>query len=247
MPAIRRSVVAILSVISVAALMSVGASGAAAATSHGAMRAPNHKISNSTSSNWSGYAVTGGRYTTVTSTWVQPSVTCSGGTAYSSFWVGIDGDTSGTVEQTGTEADCNGSTPVYSSWYEMYPKFPVNYSNPVAPGDHFTGTVSTDGKGNFTLTLSNTTRGWTQSVAKRLKNAKLASAEVIAEAPSSSGGVLPLANFGTVSFSGATVNGALLTSSTPGLDAITMQSGSTVKAQPSGMSNGSFTVTWKHA
>ena len=246
MAAIRRVVMTVVSAISVAVLVSVGASDAAAVGSHPITRAPNHKISNSTSTNWSGYAVTGGRYTTVRSTWVQPAVTCNG-TAYSSFWVGIDGDTSGTVEQTGTEADCNGSTPVYSAWYEMYPKFPVNYPNPVAPGDHFTGTVTTDGKGNFTLTLSNTTRNWTQSVAKRLKSAKLASAEVIAEAPSSSGGVLPLANFGTVSFSGATVNGATLTSSTPGLDAITMQSGSTVKAQPSSISNGSFSVAWKHA
>jgi hypothetical protein len=244
---LRRTVLTILSTISVAALVSVGATSASAATSRGVMHAPNHKINHSTSSNWSGYAVTGGRYTSVTSTWVQPAVTCNGTTAYSSFWVGIDGDTSGTVEQTGTEADCNGSTPVYSAWYEMYPKFPVNYSNPVVPGDRFTGTVTTDGNGNFTLTLTNNTRGWTQSVAKRLKSAKLASAEVIAEAPSSSGGVLPLANFGTVNFSGSTVNGATLTSSTPGLDPITMQSGSTVKAQPSSMSNGSFSVTWKHA
>jgi hypothetical protein len=244
MAAIRRVLVIVLSVGSVAALVFGGASGASAANSR-VISTPNHKISNSTSTNWSGYAVTGGKYTTVTSTWVQPSVTCNG-TAYSSFWVGIDGDTSGTVEQTGTEADCSGSTPRYSAWYEMYPKFPVTYSNPVVPGDHFTGTVTTDGRGDFTLTLSNTTRGWTQSVAKRLKSAKLASAEVIAEAPSSSGGVLPLANFGTVSFSGAKVNGALLTSSTPGLDAITMQ-GSTVKAQPSGISSGSFSVTWKHA
>jgi hypothetical protein len=246
MPAIRRAVVGVLSVVSAAALAMVGASSADAATGRGVMHAPNHKISNSTSSNWSGYAVTGGTYKTVTSNWVQPAVSCNG-TAYSSFWVGIDGDTSGTVEQTGTEADCNGSTPVYSAWYEMYPKFPVNYSNPVVPGDHFTGTVTTDGAGNFTLTLSDTTRGWTQSVAKRLRSANLASAEVIAEAPSSSGGVLPLANFGTVSFSGAKVNGATLTSSTPGIDAITMQSGSTVKAQPSSISSGSFSVTWKHA
>jgi hypothetical protein len=236
-----------LSFIAAAVLVSVGGTTAASANSHGIARTPDHKISNSTSTNWSGYAVTGGKYTTVTSTWVQPAVTCNGTTAYSSFWVGIDGDTSGTVEQTGTEADCNGSTPVYSSWYEMYPKFPVNYSNPVVPGDHFTGTVTTDGKGNFTLTLSNTTRGWTQSVSKRLKSAKLASAEVIAEAPSSSGGVLPLANFGTVNFSGSTVNGSALTSTTPGIDAITMQSGSTVKAQPSSISNGSFSVTWKHS
>jgi hypothetical protein len=46
---------------------------------------------------------------------------------------------------------------------------------------------------------------------------------------------------------GATVNGAMLTSSTPGLDPITMISGSTVKAQPSSLSNGSFSVAWKHA
>ena len=107
--------------------------------------------------------------------------------------------------------------------------------------------VTTTGNGQFTLTISDTTRGWTESTNARLKSAKLASAEVIAEAPSSSGGVLPLANFGTVNFSGASANGALLTSSTPGIDAITMASGSTVKAQPGSISNGSFSVTWKHA
>jgi hypothetical protein len=243
MPGLRRLAAPFLCAAMATALVSFVSAATAASN---AFQAPNHKISNSTSSNWSGYAVTGGTYTTVVSNWVQPAVKCNG-TAYSSFWVGIDGDTSGTVEQTGTEADCNGATPVYSAWYEMYPKFPVNYANPVVPGDHFTGKVTTDGQGNFTLTLSNTTRGWTQSVSKRLKSAKLASAEVIAEAPSSSGGVLPLANFGTASFSGATVNGATLTSSTRGIDAITMQSGSTVKAQPSSISNGSFSVTWKHS
>jgi hypothetical protein len=223
----------------------------AAGPMHGALRhpgvAPNHKISNSTSTNWSGYAVTGGTYRTVTASWVQPSVTCSS-TAYSSFWVGIDGDTSSTVEQTGSEADCNGSTPVYSSWYEMYPKFPVNFPDPVAPGDHFTGTVTTDGTGSFTVTLQNTTKGWTEQTTQRVRKARLASAEVIAEAPSSSGGVLPLANFGTASFSGSTVNGQTLTGSTPGIDPITMEtSGGTVKAKPSSISNGAFSVTWKHA
>ena len=108
--------------------------------------------------------------------------------------------------------------------------------------------VTTTGNGQFTLTISDTTRGWTESTNARLKSAKLASAEVIAEAPSSSGGVLPLANFGTVNFSGASANGALLTSSTPGIDAITMVTSSgTVKAQPSSISNGSFSVAWKHA
>lgn len=248
MPAFSRTLTMLATTAAVAATVAVaGASTAGAAGAHAPVRvAPNHKISNSSSTNWSGYDVTGGTYTTVTSSWVQPEVTCSG-TAYSSFWVGIDGDTSQSVEQTGTDADCSGTTPVYYAWYEMYPKYPTTYRDVVAPGDHFTATVSTNGRGNFTLTLTNTTRGWTESVAKKLRGAALASAEVIAEAPSSRSGVLPLADFGSVSFSGAAVNGATLTSSTPGIDPITMKSGSTVKAQPSGISNGAFSVTWRHS
>ena len=74
----------------------------------------------------------------------------------------------------------------------------------------------------------------------------LASAEVIAEAPSSRSGVLPLANFGTVNFANATANGVSLASLNP--DPISMVSGSTVKAQPGNISSsGSFSVTWKHS
>lgn len=232
---------AFMGVLVIAAALSATAGGATPTLRHGRM----HRISNSTSTNWSGYAVTGGRYTSVSSSWTVPAVSCSG-TAYSSFWVGLDGDTSGTVEQTGTDSDCSGSTPQYYAWYEMYPKFPSNYSNPVSPGDKMTATVTTNGTGSFTLKISDGTK-WTQTTTARLKSAKLASAEVIAEAPSSSGGVLPLANFGTVSFSGATVNGTTLSSSTPGIDPITMQSGSTVKAQPGTISGGAFSVAWKHS
>jgi hypothetical protein len=217
----------------------------------GALRpatAPNHKLSNSTSSNWSGYAVTGGRYTTVSASWTQPAVNCSvTPTAYSSFWVGLDGDTTNTVEQTGSEADCSSGRAVYSSWYEMYPKYPKNYSNPVSAGDHFTATVTTDGSGNFTLYLADTSRNWSHTTSARLRGAKLGSAEAIAEAPSSSGGVLPLADFGTVGFSGMSVNGATVTSSTPGIDRIDMASGSTKKATTGSISNGGFSVTWNHS
>jgi Peptidase A4 family len=233
---------ALVGVLAIAAALSATAGGATQSMRHG----PIHMRTNSTSTNWSGYAVTGGYYTSVSSSWTQPAASCTG-TAYSSFWVGLDGDTSSTVEQTGTDADCSGSTPQYYAWYEMYPKFPVNYNNPVSPGDHMSASVTTNGSGSFTLTISDSTKGWTRTTSARLKSAKLKSAEVIAEAPSSSGGVLPLANFGTVGFSGATVNGSVLTSSTLGLDKITMQSGSTVKAQPGSMSSGSFSVVWKHS
>jgi hypothetical protein len=233
---------AFVGVLVIAAALSATAGGTTSSMRHG----PIHMRTNSTSTNWSGYAVTGGRYTTVSASWTQPAVSCSG-TAYSSFWVGLDGDTSNTVEQTGTDADCSGSTPQYYAWYEMYPKFPVNLRGTVRPGDHLSASVTTNGSGQFTLTIADSTQGWTNTTNARLKSAKLASAEVIAEAPSSSGGVLPLANFGSVSFSGASANGQALTSSTPGIDAITMQSGSTVKARPGSISNGSFSVAWNHS
>lgn len=209
--------------------------------------APNHKVSHSTSTNWSGYAVSGfGPYRSVSATWQQPAVNCAKTpTGWSSFWVGLDGDTTSTVEQTGTEADCSSGSPVYYAWYEMYPKFPTQYAAPVSSGDTFNGSVTYLGNGSFRLTLSDLTEGWTEQTTQRLKSAKLGSAEVIAEAPSSSGGVLPLADFGTIGFGSATVNGSTLTNSTPGLDPITMVSRSgAVEAKPSGISGGSFTDSW---
>jgi hypothetical protein len=239
----RRGLVLGLVVAAASACVAALGGNAPAAVTHGPIArgtAPNHRLSNSTSTNWSGYAVTGGRYTSVSASWTQPAVDCSATpTGWSSFRVGLDGDGTNTVEQTGTEADCSNGQAVYSSWYEMYPKFPKSYSDPVAPGDSFTASVTTDGRGSFTLTLTNNTRGWT-----RTTNARLGSAEVIAEAPSSSGGVLPLADFGTASFTGASANGVSFASQHP--DAIDMVSGSTTKASTSSISNsGDFTVTWQ--
>ena len=207
---------------------------------------PNKKISHSTSSNWSGYSAVNGRYTSVSANWTQPTASCTSATTYSSFWVGLDGDGSSTVEQTGTSADCSGGTPRYYAWYEMYPKFPANLSLTIRPGDSISGSVTTDGSGRFTLTLRNNSTGQGVTVQQRLKHAALASAEAIAEAPSSSGGVLPLTNFGTANFSSTTVNGQPIGSFSP--DRIDMVSGSTVKAQTSALSGGtSFSVTWKHS
>jgi hypothetical protein len=213
--------------------------------------APNHRITNSTSTNWSGYATTGSRFVSISSSWNEPIATCSAGeTSYSSFWVGLDGDTSGTVEQTGTDADCSSGGPRYYAWYEMYPKFPTNLSNPVQPGDTLTASVTTDGVGRFTLAISDSKQGWTFTTTQRLKSAALASAEVIAEAPSSRSGVLPLTNFGNINFGVSTVNGNVSLHDAPNLDPITMvaSGGSPTKAAPGPISaNGSFSVAWNHS
>ena len=130
----------------------------------------------------------------------------------------------------------------------MYPKFPVNLSNPVAPGDSLTAEVSTNGSGSFTLTIKDTKQGWTFTTNQTGKKDKLGSAEWIAEAPSGSGGVLPLANFGTVNFTLSQANGQSL--GALGATPITMvTSGGLNKAVPSTLdSTGqSFSVSWQHS
>lgn len=100
---------------------------------------PSANRGTSTSTNWSGYAVDGTDATQVIGTWTEPAVTC-GATenSWSSLWVGIDGDTSNTVEQIGTDSDCDSGTPTYYAWYELYLKSEVNLAMTVSPGDSMT-------------------------------------------------------------------------------------------------------------
>ena len=205
-------------------------------------------ISNSTSANWAGYAATGSTYHDISASWTQPAVTCAAGeNSFSSFWVGLDGDTSKTVEQIGTSANCRNGIPTYSAWYEMYPKLSGQLPITINAGDSISASVSASTSGAFTLTLS-VNGGTPQMITASNRRASLSSAEVITEAPSSNHGpfgTLPFADFGSVSFSNATVDGQPFSNSSP--DAITMQSGTTVKAQPSSLSGGSFSVMWEHA
>jgi hypothetical protein len=210
--------------------------------------APKLKVRHGVSTNWAGYAVTGfGPYTTISASWTEPAVDCTTTPkAFSAFWVGLDGDTSNTVEQTGTEANCAGGSASYAGWYEMFPKRPVIYANPVHAGDSMSASVTSGAKGRFQLSLTDTTQGWSQTTTQKKRSAKHASGEVIAEAPATRKGVLPLADFASISFAGATLNGAPLTEATPGIEPITMASGATVRATPSRVNSGSFSVTWQH-
>jgi hypothetical protein len=170
------------------------------------------------SANWAGYVATGaaGGYTSVSSSWVEPTGQCGQGDQYSAFWVGLDGLSDSTVEQAGSEVDCSGSTAEYSAWYEMYPAAPVYFTNPVKPGDAFSGSVTYENDA-FQITLADSTQGWTQTLTRSLAAAERSSAEVVAEAPccTASGGVLPLTDFGSASFTSAMVNGAGLCDASP--------------------------------
>lgn len=224
----------------------VGPSASASDTAGGGARnGPSQAVSGE---NWAGYAATGGMYSSVSSSWTEPTGNCSAGTGYSAFWVGLDGYSSPSVEQTGSEFDCTGGTHNYSAWYELYPANAVYFNEPVKGGDHFTASVSYSGS-TFTLTISDTTEGWHKRVTKRVPDATRNSAEVIAEAPccTSAGNPVPLADFETVPFTGATVDGAPIGNSSPTAIDMVSPSGAP-EASVSSLSGGkNFDVTWDSA
>jgi hypothetical protein len=214
--------------------------------------------------NWAGYGVSGGTFTKVAGSWVQPKVTCptkpSEGAA---FWVGIDGlaKSDSTVEQIGTDSDCLArSGPSYYAWYEMYPKKAVDLPPskfPVVPGESIAAEVSTVGK-TFTLTISATSGGvvkWHDIIKPAVKTVpKKSSAEWIAEAPcvGTTCKVVPLSDFGSVDFSGLSVVGTATDPKAGFTDTeitMTTANSASVKALPSPLSSGgtAFEVTWVHS
>jgi hypothetical protein len=200
----------------VMASAAVSAPGGGAALSHTTLLRAAASLDTQTSSNWAGYTVSGGTFTSVTSSWVQPQVTCTPGrVTYSSFWVGLGGfsPASQALEQIGTEADCTASgAPVHSAWWEIVPDAMVPIQLDVEAGDTVTATVTVSGQ-TVSFELDNVTRGTSFTHTVEMTAAPdVSSAEWIAEAPSacSSFGscrVLPLSNFGSVAFSGASATG----------------------------------------
>ncbi len=225
------------------------------------------------STNWSGYAVTAskGAVTKVQGSWTVPAVTGTS-TAYSSFWVGIDGYSSNTVEQIGTDSDISSGRAVYYAWFEFYPSTMYQITSlTIHPGDVMSANVTYSGTARgmfgrvnnvFTVTITDKTTGKTYTTTGTVSNAAMSSAEWIAEAPSSYRGVLPLSNFGTVNFGKdytsvagtcyATISGVngQISSFTSAVQQITMvTSKSVTKASPSALSGdgSSFSVTWASA
>jgi len=246
---------------------------AAPALRHAPIIIRERRNSVTTSSNWSGYAVTGSRgsVTDVKGSWIVPAIQtpCGSTNQYASFWIGIDGYNSNTVEQIGTDSDCQGGAPAYYAWYEFYPhwSFGITLNSPILAGDVISAEVKSTAGGVFTVSLADVTTGQSFSTSVKMNNAQRSSAEWIAEAPWS-GGVLPLANFGTAQYganytgvagtSSATVNGVThsigafgspTAPSSPVQEIAMVTSGGAVKAQPSDLSSdgSSFGIQWLSA
>jgi hypothetical protein len=204
----------------VAGLTAGAGSGAAPAqTSMAPMKSPLLRNATQVSANWSGYVAAGSdaatispSFTNVAGRWVQPRARCTVGRASSSaFWVGIGGasDASHALEQTGTQMSCNArGQATYSMWYELVPAASVTIKYKVFPGNMITGSVTVKGT-RVTVQIRNLSRRTRFTRVLRVSSPDTSSAEWVAEAPSACFSadrcvVVPLTDFGTVSFTNAT-------------------------------------------
>jgi hypothetical protein len=271
----------VTTVTAAAALTGLGAASASAATvpsqEEAASTSATVPSQQEVSQNWAGYVAGGSssdtQFSSVSGSWVQPTVTCNSGQSYSAYWVGLGGSSSQSdaLEQTGTQGDCtaNGGTQYYA-WYELVPSAPVQLSLAIHPGDHISAKVSVSGS-NVTVWLSDETTGQSTTKNLQMSSPDTSSAEWIAEAPSQcSGGdattgecqPLALADFGTVQFSGASAtanghsgtisdsawsNSPIALGSNGSYDVSYGASDSTAGATPSTLSSdgSSFSVTWQ--
>jgi hypothetical protein len=113
--------------------------------------------------NWSGYAdgaptTPAGTFTHVGGSWTAPSVACGAEDQLTVEWVGLDGFSSGSVEQVGTIGWCYKRSPIYFTWWEMFPTNNVltEVGSTLQPGDKITASVTRSGT-SYTLKLKDAT------------------------------------------------------------------------------------------
>lgn len=216
-----------------------------------------------TSTNWAGYAAATklsspkkNSVSAVSGTWIVPTIQATPDDSFCAIWVGIDGYSSPTVEQIGTEHDWSNGAQQNYAWFEMYPggSYLIN-GFPLTPGDVISASVVYSGNSIFTLKLYNDTQQVFVTVPTQYTKSSVAQrngAEWIVEAPFLNT-ILPLSDFGTIYLWGctATINGVTAPIKNKswqdiGIEMVT--NNGAPKAIPSTVlpDGGSFFVTWAH-
>src|SRR5947208_2296572 len=187
-----------------------------------------------------------GGFTSVPGTWVvpQPAAASIGAEA---TWVGIGGVNTRDLIQAGTQTMVSNGSVHYEAWIEMLPDSSQSVALTVRPGDSVTATITERTAGAWLISIKNNTTSQTYSNTVTYNSSK-SSAEWIEEAPSSGRSVVPLNDFGVITFTnGSTVkNGQNVTISGAGATSVTMINGTRQAiAQPSTLTSdgSSFSVT----
>ena len=171
------------------------------------------------SDNWAGAVITsppsGTTFSGVSAQFVVPTPSVpSGGddsTQYAaSAWVGIDGDTYGNaILQTGLDFFVQGSSVSYAAWYEWFPDGAYDFSGlTINAGDTISISVVASSNSAGTAVIENLSNGGSvqQALNAPSSSSVLAgqNAEWIVEDFEEGGGLVPFADFGTVTFTSAT-------------------------------------------
>jgi hypothetical protein len=188
----------------------------------------------------------------VAGTWTVHLLERSRINTYAAIFVGIDGFGNNTVEQIGTEQEIINGQQINYAWIQMYPEPSMIIENfPVNIGDKIRASVTHVGNNIFKLVIRNITRKVFTDFHRSQPDALRSTAEWIVEAPSNNG-ILPLANFGKITFQNCRVkiNGILGTIKNPNWDRFRLhmvnQQGS-LKAFTTKLRNEGkrFNVLWK--
>jgi hypothetical protein len=152
------------------------------------------------SRNWSGYAADGGTFTSVSAVWTVPTLALDGPFGADAAWVGIGGLSTRDLIQAGTQQTVSGSGMVaYQAWIETLPDASHSVPLTVMPGD--TVTVSVDQQAGDTWLISFTNLTSSETLQRIVPyTSSLSSAEWIQEAPFANKRVLPMSQFGSLSF-----------------------------------------------
>ena len=156
-----------------------------------------------TSSNWAGYVSSGEKYTTISGSWVVPSVSgVSGQTSADATWIGIGGVNSSDLIQIGSEDTVSPSGKVSRAiFYELIPSAAYLISGfYISAGDSLSASISETSLNNWALKLTDnsTSQIFQTTVSYDSSNS---SAEWIEEDPVLNGSMVALDNFGSITFS----------------------------------------------
>ncbi len=160
-----------------------------------------------TSSNWSGYAITSSTFTSVTGSWIVPTVTRSKKATYSASWTGIDGFNNSNLIQAGTGQDYAQGRASYYAWWEILPAPETRIGSlTIRPGDHVTASISKGSGSSWTIKVTDDSTGQSFTTTQTYTGPG-SSAEWIEEAPTVGGHQATIANYGQTTFDPGTANG----------------------------------------
>ncbi|HEV2591008.1 MAG TPA: G1 family glutamic endopeptidase [Gaiellaceae bacterium] len=199
------------------------------------------------STNWSGYGLTGGPFTSVSGTFNVPAITGSGSAQMSAAeWAGIDGFGPGAssiiqagVDETYSPAFGNVTFP----WYELYPAPSMSIPMSVSAGDEVTVAISEVSAGLWDLLVKDSTNAQSFDAQFSYGGADT-TVEWIMEAPFSvaSQSVIPLPPFTPVTFT----NLAAAPTAQPATRFVMYQGGQPIST-PSPLTANGFTVAYGNA